>query len=172
MEKTIIAEPVKMKRKIFRPRSESRKRLRFSSYSELVEIEQKSSSEAQNMWYTKKETAQFKRDVLFTSQALRETRTAKVMKHMARSAAFGLPPDDIHVKGKEVIHGIEHLISPEVLKLLLVQRRRTIAAVISDHQAQKIAGRGVDALRTAQVSEACSSFSKELCSRMTHFQYS
>mmetsp|Transcript_8201 Transcript_8201/g.18411 ORF Transcript_8201/g.18411 Transcript_8201/m.18411 type:complete len:184 (-) Transcript_8201:1129-1680(-) len=172
INKVFIMEPKKMKRTLPpRKTSKSSKRLRFSEFSSLTLTEPKSRADLQNSWYTKKEMAQFKRKVRLTSQALRETKAAKAMKRIACSAATGSPQASINLHLKEVICGIEHLISPQVLQLLLDRRRKTIARVLEDQQAQKEAGVGVDPLITAQVSAINSSFSKEWCSRITQFQH-
>ncbi|KAL7524817.1 hypothetical protein ACHAXR_000727 [Thalassiosira sp. AJA248-18] len=153
--------------KTLRQCSKTSKRLRFSDKSLLIVTEPRGSDE---LWYTKEDISRFKMNARRKSRALRESRTANVMDHIALSAVTGLPHADIHINGGEHIRGIEHLISPQVSKFMIAKRRITIAAVLQAQQAQKKAGMGLDPLRTAQVSEANSSFSKEWCSRITNFQ--
>lgn len=161
-----------MKRKMLEPmKRSSAKRLRFAEFSQLVLTNTKSSEDVENTWYTKKEISQFKTDVRLTSQSLRQTRTAKAMKYIALSAANGPNPNlAIHVHGKEVIRGIEHLISPEVTRYMVERRRKTITGVLEEQQAQKKATLPCQ-YHLAQVSEVNSSFSKEWCLQITQFQH-
>ncbi|KAL9179785.1 hypothetical protein ACHAXT_007755 [Thalassiosira profunda] len=133
------------------------KRLRFSAVSQLIITDAGAGD-----WYRKNEIDGFKRDARLLSKALRETRTAKIMKHLARSAAVGSPPPEIHVRGKEAIRGLEHMIEPCVLNLLLKRRRQLIAAVLEEQRAQRaLYGKAVDHNSTAEVSETASSFARE-----------
>mmetsp|Transcript_1380 Transcript_1380/g.2895 ORF Transcript_1380/g.2895 Transcript_1380/m.2895 type:complete len:150 (+) Transcript_1380:122-571(+) len=147
---------------MYEPNRNSRKRLRFSEYSSLILTEPKSSEEVQDTWYTQKELAIFKKNVRLASQALRHTRTSKIMKYIAHSAATGSPKANIIVHNKEAILGIEHLISLEVLKMLIETRARHRTRVLQVQQ--------VDPSNTATVSEINSTFSKEWSSRLSHFQ--
>ena len=56
----------------------SSKRLRFAEYSSLLITEQKSDKEMRDVWYTKQDIAKFKKNAMYTSKALRKTKTAKV----------------------------------------------------------------------------------------------
>jgi len=56
----------------------SSKRLRFAEYSSLLVTEQKSGREMRDVWYTKQDIAKFKKTAMYTSKALRKTKTAKV----------------------------------------------------------------------------------------------
>ena len=55
------------------------KRLRFAEYSSLLVTEQKSVKEMRDVWYTKQDIAKFKKNTMYTSKALRKTKTAKVI---------------------------------------------------------------------------------------------
>lgn len=157
-----------MKRKMNETERNSAKRLRFSEFSSLILTEPKSSDDAKQSWYTKKEMAQFRKNVLLESQALRGTRTAKIMKHIAHSVATGSPNDELIVHNKERILGIEQFLSPETLKVLMVRRARHRTRVL---EVQKEAGKYIDQSIIAKVSMVSSSFSREWCSRITHFQH-
>ena len=172
----VVQQPRKMKRKVSTgimkeetTRERSKKRLRFSDMSSLILTEHKTSEDLQEAWYTRSETSRFKKNAHLTSKALWETRSSKVMKHIACSAANQAPQVDIDVRGKEVIRGLEHLISPEVMKYLVERRRNVITRVLEDQEAQKMEGKGSDHLRTAKVSEIHSAFAKEWCKRITAF---
>lgn len=56
----------------------SSKRLRFAEYSSLLVTEQKSGKEMRDVWYSKQDIAKFKKNAMYTSKALRKTKTAKV----------------------------------------------------------------------------------------------
>ena len=56
----------------------SSKRLRFAEYSSLLVTEQKSDKEMKDVWYSKQDIAKFKKSAMYTSNALRKTKTAKV----------------------------------------------------------------------------------------------
>ena len=170
----VVQHPRKMKRKVSIDKEEttsvrSKKRLRFSDMSSLILTEPKTSEDLHEAWYTRSEISRFKKTAHQTSKALWETRSSKVMKHIACSAANHAPQANIEVKGKEVIRGLEHLISYEVMKYLVERRRNVIARVLEDQDAQKMEGTGSDHLRTAQVSEMHSAFAKEWCKRITAF---
>mmetsp|Transcript_5927 Transcript_5927/g.10814 ORF Transcript_5927/g.10814 Transcript_5927/m.10814 type:complete len:180 (+) Transcript_5927:195-734(+) len=171
MEKQLTIEPNKMKRSMLEPKKRSThvaKRLRFSTYSQLHLADAKTREDSKAAWYTRKELNQFKRNAHRTAMSLRETRTAKAMKCIAQSAAIGLPPHDIpviRVHGIDALRGIEHLISPEVVKYMLEKRRRTISGVLEEQRTQKQTA-SPRLHQLARVSEQNSSFSKEWCSRM------
>lgn len=150
--------------------SNNTKRLRFSETSMLVLTEPKTREEVKAVWYTKREVSNFKRNVRLASEALRDTRTAKAIQLIAYSAAAGLPEADINIQNKEVIHGLERLISPEVLRYSIEKRMLHVSKVLEAQLRQRRAGY-VDPSATARVSAQNSSFHKELASRITNFQY-
>ncbi len=147
----------------------SSKRLRFSEFSSLVLTEPRNSQDRANSWYTKEDIAQMKMVNRLTALKFHDTRTAKCMKYIARGAANQTPQPVLNVRGKEVIRGIEHFISPEVMKYIVEKRRKAIASVLEEQELQKMGGKEVTDLR--QVSEMHTSFSKEWCSRITAFQH-
>ena len=118
-----------------------------------------------------KQIEQFKMNARLDAIHLRDTSCNKLMRVIAYSAATtGSPTENVKVRRREQIHGIEHLISPEVLKTLYTQRRKTIKRVLQVQEAQR---RGIidPALTTAKISEINSSFSKAWSSRITKFQH-
>ena len=148
----------------------SSKRVRFCEYSDLFITEPK--REEEPTWYTREDISDFKKNARLTSRALRKTKTAKLMQHIAYSAASKSPDlNDVRVHSREFICGIEHLISPEVTKSLLLQRKKTIQRVLDIQAAQKAGILHADPNSAATVSEINSSFSKEWCKRITHFQH-
>ena len=112
-----------------------KKQVRFREYSDLFITEAK--REEETTWYTREDFDDFKLNARLTSQALRKTKTAKLMQHIAQSAASQSPDMNVRVHSREFIHGIEHLISPEVTKFLVLQRKKTIKRVLDIQAAQK-----------------------------------
>jgi len=149
-----------------------RKSLRFSEYSSLVLIKPLGTEEAQNAWYTKKEMDEFKKTALVDSLALKGTRTAEIMEQVVHSVAAGMPPkDNDKIDNKEAIRGIEHFLSPDILKMVIEMRTRHKWTVLKAQRLQKLAGSCTkDPTFVAKVSETSSEFSKEWCSRITNLQ--
>lgn len=147
----------------------SNKRLRFSDMSTLILTEPKTRQELKASWYSRRDVADFKQQTRTSSQALRDTRIAKVLKHIAYSIASGSPQAPINIHGKEIIRGEEHLISPEVLKLLFQRRRLTVARVLEEQTVQRRLGE-VDIHRISCVSRENSAFTKEWSLRITRLQ--
>ena len=162
-------EATTTKRRSEEPTSKSRKRLRFSPTSELIITDPKTTRDRQSAWYTKATIDEFKRCARQTALSHRETRTSKLIKCIAISATTGSPPVEIQVRGAEHIRGLEHMISLDVLKVLLDRRRSTIRAVLECQKEMRDAGIRVDPSRIAFVSEANSSFTKEWYSRLIAF---
>ena len=157
------------KRQFEEPTSKSSKRLRFSPTSELIVTDPKTTRDRQSAWYSKAQINEFKQGARQTALSLRKTRTSKLIKFIALSAATDSPQVDIQVRGTEHIRGLEHMISPSVLKALLEKRRNTILAVLENQKEQRDAGMRVDPSKIAFVSEVNSSFTKEWYSRLITF---
>lgn len=154
-----------------RHRSRPNKQVRFSETSILIVTRPKSSSDVQASWYTKKDIAQFKHNVRVSAQALTGTRSANVIKHVAYSVASGAPQSNVDVQDKEIICGLEHLLSPEVLKVLVQRRKMTIARVLEEQDIQTRLKES-DPHRLALASMGNSSFSKEWRRRIACLQVS
>lgn len=146
------------------------KRVRFSDMSTLILTQPKSNEELCDSWYTKRDVALFKQNIRHATNVLRETRTAKAMKHVAYSIASNTPqsPINFHGSGSAIV-GLEHLLSPEVLKLLFQRRRLTAARVIEEQAVQSSLGEN-DAERIAQVSKDNSAFTREWALRIPSLQ--
>ena len=157
------------KRQFEEPTSKSSKRLRFSPTSELIVTDPKTTRDRQSAWYSKAQINEFKQGARQTALSYRETRTSKLIKCIAISAITGSPPVEIQVRGAEHIRGLEHMISLDVLKVLLDRRRSTIRAVLECQKEMRDAGIRVDPSRIAFVSEANSLFTREWYSRLIAF---
>lgn len=165
----------------------------FSDKSSVVVLPSRTSTDATRCWYSRSELAEFKSTMKLSALSLRETRTAKLMKHMAFLAATTSSNTtsqhqqqnddcsttnslfDMNSQGKAAIRGMEHLLSPTVCKLL-VQRRRLVVHRVLEEQ-----GRMNDdpmmysnyierATRIARTSMKNSKFSKEWTSKVTSLQ--
>ena len=138
--------------------------------STLILTQPKSNEELCDSWYTKRDVALFKQNIRHATNVLRETRTAKAMKHVAYSIASNTPqsPINFHRSGSAIV-GLEHLLSPEVLKLLFQRRRLTAARVIEEQAVQSSLGEN-DAERIAQVSKHNSAFTREWALRIPSLQ--
>ena len=143
-----------------------RKRVRFSQLSSLLLTTPKTSRELHSTWLTKAEQDQFKSNAIQAAANIRmtDTNAPKLMKHIAKSNTI------IDVPGREVICGLEHLISPDVFKTLYGERRKTIARVLQVQHAQRIGICGTNPETTAKVSEINSSFSRSWSHRIGRFQ--
>ena len=148
--------------------AQTRRRVRFAERSSLYITEKRTQEDFSRAWYTRQDVNAFKASANVTSKALRDTKAAKLMQHIAESAAYRTPQADVNVKSKEFILGIEHLIDPEVTTLLLSQRRKTIRRVLAVQQAKR---QGMICPELHTESEINSSFAKEWSSRLVKFQY-
>ncbi|KAL3781834.1 hypothetical protein HJC23_011143 [Cyclotella cryptica] len=148
-----------------------KKKVHFSETSMLIVTRPKSSSDLQACWYTKKDIAQFKHHVRVSAQTLSGTPSSNIMKHIAYSVASGSPQSNIDVQEKERFCGLEHLLSPEVLKVLIQRRKMTIARVLEEQDIQ-IRLKENDPHRLALASMTNSSFTKEWRRRIACVQVS
>ena len=143
-----------------------KKQVRFSPVSFLYITSPKTEGDLNATWYSKNELVQFKQNGKAEAQALSQSNSAFIISHVAYSVAFGeksrLKATD---EEKEMINGIEHLLSTEVLTILLRRRKKTISGVLDEQKAQN--GIGIkDPIKLALVSEKTSGFAKDLRQRI------
>ncbi|KAL9190608.1 hypothetical protein ACHAXT_000314 [Thalassiosira profunda] len=151
----------------------SAKKLRFSDRSKLIVAASKSREDVEESWYTKAEIDQFKSNVQRAIKALGGTRTAAAMQHIAHSVATGSEQPRIRLNYKEVVRGIEHMISPEALEYILHKRATHMRRVLEEQHAQKRAGTThmpISAARMRAVSEVHSSFASRFFGRIIDLQ--
>jgi hypothetical protein len=139
------------------------KSLRFNEFSTVAVLPLRSKEDRLNSWYMRQEISAFKRSTTALADALKDTRTAKAMKHIAASIEHRSTPPRPNIHGKEVIRGIEHMIAPEVSRHMLRRRKRTIHGVLKG-QAH------LDHEKLAQAYRASSVFAKEWTALITNFQ--
>ena len=140
-----------------------RKSLRFSEISTVTLLQPRSKEDRLNSWYSRKEITEFKRSQRALVEALQDTRTSKAMKLIAASIEHRSTPPVLHIRGKELIRGIEHVIDPELSRLIKRRRKRTIHGVLK-------AQSHLDHDRLAQSYRINSVFAKEWATLITNFQ--
>lgn len=110
------------------------------------------------LWYKKEEIRRFKQDAAATLRDLREEGTVSDVEQLANNLVnncaktIPLLPDKVH--------GLEHMISYPVFKLIYLRKIEVIAQVLQEQEKQKKCG-VFDESRLAQTSEHNSTFSKE-----------
>mmetsp|Transcript_5217 Transcript_5217/g.8616 ORF Transcript_5217/g.8616 Transcript_5217/m.8616 type:complete len:191 (+) Transcript_5217:88-660(+) len=139
------------------------KSLRFSGFSTVVLLQPWGKEDRFNSWYSREEMYAFKQSRANLVEALQDTRTATAMKHLAASIEHRSVPPARHIYNKELIRGIEHLLSPEVARHLLRKRRRAIHEVL-------LAQNQLDHESLAKAYRVDTAFAKEWTSLITSFQ--
>lgn len=141
----------------------SAKSVRFSEFSSEILVRPRSKEDLVNSWYSKKEILGFKNSRTLWVNALKDTRTAYAMKHIAASIEHGSAPPVLRIRDKELLRGIEHVVAPEVARHLLRKRRLAIRKVV---QAQV----QLDHERLAQAYRVSSFFATEWTTMINNFQ--
>lgn len=130
----------------------------FSETSSAVILPVRSKDDASRLYYSRSDLATFKLNHKAYAVALRETRTSKLMKHVAYLAAASVSSNnsaddtsssssslasqlaeeaayELSPNSKAAIRGMEPLICPTVCKLLVRRRRKVVESVL-EAQAQ------------------------------------
>ena len=152
------------------------KRVRFSEFSSLTMFSAHPREVVRAAWYSKRDIDNFKRDIRHDTLALRETMAGAEIEHLAHSIisssstsnarARATPCFNVHDDIEELdARGLEHLISPQVLKLIFQRRKLATSRVIQEQEMQKELGIK-DNLRLSQVSRKYTGFSKEWSSHI------
>ena len=149
-----------------------KKRVRFSEYSQLFVHERRSRDDLKNAWYTKNDVKQFRKDAYMTSVALQGSTTSKAMEYIAKSAARGVSHETIHAQGKELVCGIEHLIHPEIARLMVDRRKNANTRLLALQEEHRKACTHPDFRRyaLAKKSMSYSSFSKDWCLQIARWR--
>lgn len=176
-----------------------RRSVHFAETSSVVVLPCRSTSDYARCWYSRSDLAAFKQNVKSSSQSLRQTRTAKLMKHVAYLAAqttyatgnssssasssqqdqpsscsSQTPLLEMASNSKAAIRGMEHLLCPMVCKLLLKRRRLVNDAVLREQLKLNTENSFIDeeerVRRIALVAHRQSKFSKEWTRRITSLQ--
>lgn len=136
------------------------KHIRFAESSVLIITQPKTPAEMASTWYNKAEVAAFKRDIKESSQSQCGTARAHAMRYIGHCIQTGEEQKPLDITGIEEFRGLEHLLSPEVCRVLLQRRRATMARVLAEQARQESQGIH-DADRIAAVSLANSEFARE-----------
>lgn len=139
------------------------KSIRFSEFSSVLLVRPRNKEDLVNSWYSQKEISRFKKSRTLLVSALRDTRTATAMKHIAASIEHRSAPPVLRIHYKEHVRGIEHVLAPEVARHLLRKRRLAINKVIQA-QAQ------LDHEKLAQTYRVSSVFASEWTTMITNLQ--
>jgi hypothetical protein len=137
-----------------------KKVVRFSDTSIMIVTRPKSQAELQASWYTKHEIKRFRHNAELSARRFCKSRASNVIKHVAYSIMSGSPQSDMSFHHKEVVCGLEHMISPSIMKVLMQRRRMTIARVLEEQQIQAQLGEK-DPCRIALASMENSAFTRE-----------
>ncbi|KAL7482076.1 hypothetical protein ACHAW6_007761 [Cyclotella cf. meneghiniana] len=138
----------------------TKKQVRFSETSILLVTAPKTCCENEATWYNKNDIRAFKQHSRESSAALMGTQEAKMMRCIGYSVQEGTDLPDMKVEDVERIRGLEHLMSPDVCKVLLQRRRATIVKVLEEQRRQELAGEQ-DAAKIALISSRNSKFAVE-----------
>ena len=143
------------------------KHVRFSESSTLIITQPKTVAEMSETWYSKQEVAEFKRDVKESSKNQWGTPQAQAMRYIGHCVQSGESQAELAIDNVERIRGLEHLISPEVCRVLLQRRRATIGRVLQEQRRQEEEG-SFDAEKIATLSLVNSEFAREWRKRIMH----
>lgn len=131
----------------------------------------KTEKELQACWYSKHEIKRFRTDVHLAAGRFAKSRASKVIKQIAYSILRGTPQSEVNFHHEEVVLGIEHLISPSVMKILMKKRTMTITRVLDEQEYQTRTGEKSRA-RLALASMENSAFTKEWRRRLAYLHMS
>jgi hypothetical protein len=144
------------------------KQVRFAETSTLFLTSSKTNQEHESTWYTKQEVRGFKQSIRESSASLTRSYDAKVMRAIGYSVQQGITRPELQVQDVDSIRGLEHLLSPDVCKLL-VQRRRATTTRVLEEQARQVCAGERDAAKIAAVSAKNSKFAVEWRQRISTF---
>ncbi|KAL3804175.1 hypothetical protein HJC23_013694 [Cyclotella cryptica] len=138
----------------------TKKQVRFSETSILLVTAPKTSCENEATWYNKNDIREFKQHSRELSASLVGTPDAKTMRFIGYSVQEGTDLPSLKVEDVDRIRGLEHLMCPDVCKVLLQRRRATIANVLEEQRRQELNGEH-DAAKIALISSRNSRFAVE-----------
>jgi hypothetical protein len=137
-----------------------KKRVRFADTSTLVVMQPKSIKDMNASWYTKAEMTQFRQEAFRAARSLKKSKPSVVEEYINQSLETKQShPKDHDFSGIEKVCGIEHFLSPKVMKILESAREATIACVLQEQDRQDITSECNPDL-IAEVSESMSLFTR------------
>ena len=87
----------------------SAKSVRFSEFSTAVLLQPRSKGDRINSWYSRRELSAFKRSTTALADALKDTRTATAMRHVAGTIEHRSDPPVLRIHDKELIEALNML---------------------------------------------------------------
>lgn len=142
------------------PQPKKKQQVRFAETATVVVV-RKCNYHYEN-WYRKGEVRAFKRDIEKACLAKADP-YSKVMKSVGYCVQQGTVSPNFAVEDE--IRGLEHLLSPDVARVLIQHRQRTIDQVLKEQERQLLCGE-YDADKIASVSKQNSRFVVELRRRI------
>lgn len=137
-----------------------KKKVRFSELSQMVVTQPKTEDDLLASWYTKHEVKKFKRNAEISAKRFAKSRASHTIKQLAYSIMSGTPQKNANFDHKELVCGLEHILSPSMMKLLMQRRKMTIVRVLEEQDIQRKSGE-TNISRIALASMENSSLTKE-----------
>lgn len=134
----------------------SKKRVRFAETSIMILTEKESIPN----WYSKQDIKRFRYNAELSARRFAKSQASNVIKQVAYSVMSGTSLVDCNFAHKELICGLEHMVSPSLMKALLQRRKHTVDAVMQEQELQSRSGEN-DVSRLALASMKHSAFTKE-----------
>ncbi len=152
------------------PSNNQSKRVRFAEDALLRVYPKPSEQSVQKSWYTKREMESFKIAIRDEILSLRQRNAGKEMEsfvHFIISPGTMVPHSRMESLHENILElrGLEHIVSPQVLNLLLLKRKTAIAHVLQEQETQMLLGLRDDR-RLAEASMRCTKFSKTWSSQI------
>jgi hypothetical protein len=114
------------------------KRVTFSVTSTVVLVQPKTRQELKAVWYSKDDMARFKLKACHSAEMMVGSVAAAA--YIEQSLELDQRPSSNRFTGIEYICGIEHILSPAVLKMLHATKAMTIQHVLREQERQKKSG--------------------------------
>jgi hypothetical protein len=140
------------------------KRVRFAETSTMILLTEK---ELQPTWYSKQDIKRFRYNAQLSARKLAKSQASNATKQVAYSVMSGTSLVDGNFNHEEMICGLEHMVSPSLMKALLQRQKLTIAAVRQEQEVQARSGE-INVSRLALASMEHSAFCKEWRRRLAY----
>eukprot|EP00956_Cyclotella_meneghiniana_P033928 scaffold100473_cov22-Cyclotella_meneghiniana.AAC.1 len=137
-----------------------KKKVRFSELSQMVLTKPTTEADIQASWYNKHEIKKFKHNAEISAKRFAKSRASYTIKRVAYSIMSGTPQTNASIDHKELICGLEHIVSPSMMKLLMQRRKMSVSRVLEEQNIQRKSGE-TSISRIALASMENSSFTKE-----------
>jgi hypothetical protein len=132
----------------------------FSETATLVTMHLDTQPALKVLWYTQDDISRFKQETFHSVSSLLETNASVAKVYIEKSLLVNRSNDISPFVGIEHVCGIEHLMSPQVMRMILATRSLTIERVLREQERQKRTGENKGQL-IAQASMETSVFARE-----------